>query len=87
MTKQLTLDELQINHQEFQLLTDIVTVHAYKNFPLNFLLTRYLGWDDDTVENFISLSETEKSKDVKSQPNPCACEPSDPCKYGCDTIE
>jgi hypothetical protein len=86
MTKQLTPDELQINHQEFQLLTDIVTAHAYSNFPLNFLLTRYLGWDDDTVENFTVSFEAEKSKN-KSEPNPCDCDPGDPCKYECDTIK
>jgi hypothetical protein len=75
MTTKLTLDDMNINREEFQLLTEIISAHNYSNFPLKFLLTRYLKWDDDTVENFTVLFETEKSKNTV-KPNSC--------KYGCD---
>jgi len=53
MSKQLTHEELTNNQLELKILNDVMTIHAHKNAPLEFLLNRYLGWDEVTANQFV----------------------------------
>ena len=73
MTPTLTHSELTNNQLELSILDEIISTHRYGNAPLEFLLTRYLGWDEVTTGQFVDNFNAEKLKRESDCSSKCCC--------------